>query len=89
LPLLTEWTKSGPTQLKAATDAVAAAEQAVATARRAGRGTTAADARIREARDALALVRAGGIAHNPLAAFTLLTRARNAANDAKAAAASR
>lgn len=89
LPLLTEWTKSGPAQLKAATDAVAAAEQAVATARRAGRGTTAADARIREAREALALVRAGGIAHNPLAAFELLGRAGNAANDAKAAVATR
>jgi len=34
-------------------------------------------------------VRAGGLAHNPLAAFALLTRARRAAHDAKAAAASR
>ena len=38
------------------------------------------------ARDALALVRAGGVAHNPLAAFTLLGRAREAADDAKARA---
>ena len=89
LPLLTEWTKGGAAELKATTDSVAAAERAVAAARRAGRRMPASDARIREAREALALVRAGGIAHNPLAAFSLLTRARNAANDAKATAASR
>lgn len=89
LPLLTEWTKGGAAELKATTDSAAAAERAVASARRAGGGTPAADARLREARVALALVRAGGLAHNPLAAFALLTRARSAAHDAKAAAASR
>jgi hypothetical protein len=88
LPLLTEWTKSGPAELKATTGAVAAAERAVSAARRAGRRTPGADARVREAREALALVRAGGVAHNPLAAFALLARARVAANDARAIIAS-
>ena len=83
LPLLTEWTKGVAADVKAAADAVAAAERAVAAARRAGRRTLEADALIKDARDALALVRAGGVAHNPLAAFTLLGRAREAADDAK------
>jgi hypothetical protein len=87
LALLTEWTKGGAADLKAAADAVVAAERAVAAARRAGRRTPEADARVEEAREALALVRAGGVAHNPLAAFTLLGRAREAADDAKARAA--
>ena len=86
LPLLTEWTKGGAADVKAAADAVAAAERAVATAQRAGRRTTEADALVKKARDALALARAGGVAHNPLAAFTLLGRAREAADDAKARA---
>jgi hypothetical protein len=83
LPLLTEWTKGFAPEVKAAADAVAAAERAVAVARRAGRGSPEADARIREAREALALVRAGGVPHNPLAASALLARARAAADDAK------
>lgn len=86
LPLLTEWTKGGATDLKSAANAVAAAERAVAAARRAGRPTAEAEARAKKAREALALVRAGGVAHNPLAAFTLLERAREAAADATARA---
>jgi hypothetical protein len=89
LPLLTEWTSGGTADVKAAADAVAAAERAVAAARRAGRRTPEADALVKDARDALALVRAGGVAHNPLAAFTLLGRAREAADDAKARASRR
>ena len=87
LPLLTEWTKGGAAELKTAADAVAAAERAVAAARRAGRPTSEADARLKQAREALALVSAGGVPHNPLAALALLARAREAANDAKARAA--
>ena len=86
LPLLTEWTKGAEADAKATAGALAAAERAVAAAQRAGRRTTEAEARVKEARDALALVRAGGVAHNPLAAFTLLGRAREAADDAKARA---
>jgi hypothetical protein len=88
LPLLTEWTQRGAADLKATAEAVAAAERAVAAARQAGRGTPAS-ARLQQAREALALVRAGGIAHNPLAAFALLARAREAAADARASAARR
>jgi hypothetical protein len=87
LPLLTEWTKGGAADMKAASDAVAAAERAVATARRAGHASPPAEARLAEAREALTRVRAGGVAHNPLAAFTLLARAREAAADATARAA--
>jgi hypothetical protein len=86
LPLLAEWTK-GASDVKAAADSVAAAEQVVAAAHRAGRRTPEADARLKEARQALALVRAGGVAHNPVTAFTLLARARDATNDAKTRAA--
>jgi hypothetical protein len=87
LPLLTEWTKGAAADVKAAVGAVAAAERALAAARRAGRRTPEADARLREAREALALVRAGGVPHNPLAANALLERARKAADSALAAAA--
>lgn len=89
LPLLTEWTKGFAPDVKAAADAVAAAERAVAAARRAGRRTPEADARVTEAREALRLVRAGGVPHNPLAASALLARARAAADDAKARAGGR
>ena len=83
LPLLGEWAKGATSDVKSAADSVAAAERAIAAAHRAGRQTVDADARIKEARQALALVRAGGVAHNPVTAFTLLARARDAANDAK------
>jgi hypothetical protein len=86
LPLLTEWTKGGPADMKAVSDAVAAAERALAASRRAGRPNPQAEARLAQAREALARVRAGGVAHNPLAAFTLLTRAREAAAAATAGA---
>ena len=85
LPLLAEWRK-GAVDVSAAIAAVAAAERAVGAARRAGRRTAEAEARIKEAHQALALVRAGGVAHNPVAAFTLLARARDAATEAQARA---
>jgi hypothetical protein len=82
VPLLAEWTMGAATDVKAVGDAITAAERAVAAARRAGHGTADADAKLSEARTALTLARAGGVAHNPLAAFALLARAREAAHAA-------
>jgi hypothetical protein len=61
----------------------------VAAARRAGRKTPEADAALREAREALTLVRSAGVAHNPLAADALLSAARQKADAACASAVSR
>jgi hypothetical protein len=85
VPILTEWTAVFPRDVKATTDAIAAAEAALAAARKAGRRPTAASAALlKEAREALRLVRAGGVAHNPLAADELLAAARRKAEQARA-----
>jgi hypothetical protein len=63
---------------------VRAGDAAVARARQAGRSTATAQALLKEAREALALVRAGGVAHNPLAADDLLRAARERAERARA-----
>ena len=89
LPLLTEWTTLYPREAKVAADAVRAAESAVSAARRSGRGVAEATTHLTEARDALALIRRGGAAHNPLAAGALLERAREAAAQARQSAGGR
>jgi hypothetical protein len=48
-----------------------------------------ADTALREAREALTLVRSAGVAHNPLAADALLAAARQKADEARANAVSR
>jgi outer membrane murein-binding lipoprotein Lpp len=85
--LLTEWTTGYGADLKKTAEAVHAAEAAVARARRAGRTTPAADGLLKEAGDALALVRGARPVHNPLAADALLAGARRRAQDAAAEAA--
>ena len=80
--LLSEWTTGFDGDLRKAVDALKRAETAIARARRGGRKTPEADALLKEARDALTLVRAARPAHNPLAADTLL---RAAAEKAAAA----
>jgi hypothetical protein len=89
LPLLTEWTTGFGRDLTQTSDAVRAGEAAVAQARQAGRSTANAQALLKEAREALGLVRAGGVAHNPLAADELLRGARERAERARADASSR
>jgi hypothetical protein len=83
LALLREWTTGYGADVKRAADAVRAAEAAVARARRAGGVATEAESLLREAREALALVRRSGVAHNPLAADALLTTARDRAEQAR------
>lgn len=84
LPLFTEWTSGFGRDLAATTAAVRAAEHALAQARRSGRPIAAAEALVTQARDAAALVRAGGVAHNPLAADALLAAARARSAEASA-----
>jgi hypothetical protein len=84
LPLLTEWTTGFARDLAQTGEAVRAGDAAVARARQAGRSTATAQALLKEAREALALVRAGGVAHNPLAADDLLRAARERAERARA-----
>ncbi|MBI1737317.1 MAG: hypothetical protein HYR51_19265 [Candidatus Rokubacteria bacterium] len=80
----TEWTTGLDADVKKTTAAVRDAETAVQKARRAGKKTPEADALLKEARDALALVTRARGAHNPPAAEALLAAARE-----KAAAATR
>ena len=77
LPLLTEWTMGFGRDLSQAAEAVRAAE-AVMTRMPAGdRSLVNARELLKEAREALALVRAGGVAHNPAAADALLQAVRD------------
>jgi hypothetical protein len=89
LPLLTEWTTGFARDVAQTADALRAAEAAVARARPGSRGASDAQALLKDARAALALVRAGGAAHNPLAADDLLRGARERAERARAQAGGR
>jgi hypothetical protein len=82
--LLPEWTIGFAADVRKTSEALGAAEAAVARARRSGRKTPEADGLLKEARDALAVVRNGRPAHNPLAADALLASARRKAADARA-----
>jgi hypothetical protein len=76
LALFREWTTGFDGDIRATAEAVERAQRAVNAGRRAGRKLPEADARLREARDALALVRTARSPHNPLAADALLAAAR-------------
>ena len=75
----TEWTAGMDADVKKTADAIAKADSAVAKVRRAGKKTPDADALLKSARDALALVRRARGAHNPSAAEALLAAARDKA----------
>ncbi|OGL00595.1 MAG: hypothetical protein A3D33_03150 [Candidatus Rokubacteria bacterium RIFCSPHIGHO2_02_FULL_73_26] len=80
--ILPEWTGGLRAEVRRTAEAVGRAEAALARARRGGRKAPEAEALLRRAREALALVRKGGAAHNPLAAAALLAAAREAAAQA-------
>jgi len=82
-PLLMEWTTGFGPDLKASADALREAERVVAQARSRGRPNPAAEALLKQGREAQALVRASGVAHNPLAADALLAAARRRAEEAR------
>ena len=79
LPLLTEWTTGFRRDLSQAAEAVRAAEAAMTRMPAGDRSLVNARELVKEAREALALVRAGGVAHNPAAADALLQAARDRA----------
>jgi hypothetical protein len=83
MPLMTEWSVGFDRDLKATSAAVREAERMVAQARRTGHPNEAAEASATQAREAHALVRSGGVAHNPLAADALLAAARRKAAEAR------
>ena len=85
--LVTEWTTGFAADVRKTSDAVKAAEAAIAAARRAGKKLPEAEAALREARETLTLVRTSGVAHNPLAADALLAAARLRAQQARTHAA--
>lgn len=78
-PLLTEWTAGFDGDLRKTAEIIRSAEAAIARARRAGRVTPEAEAQLKEARDALMLVRRARPVHNPLAADAILRAARDRA----------
>ena len=82
--LLSEWRAGFGDDIKRTADAIAKAQAAVTAARKAGRPAAEAEARLKEAREALALVRTARPAHNPLAADALLTAARHRAQEVAA-----
>ena len=84
--ILPEWTGGVRGEVRKTAGAVSRAEVALARARRGGRRAAEADALLRSAQEALALVRKGGAAHNPLAAGALLSAARDTAVQAAARA---
>ena len=84
--ILPEWTGGFRGEVRKTAEAVSRAEVALARARRGGRRAAEADALLRSAQEALALVRKGGAAHNPLAAGALLSAARDTAVQAAARA---
>jgi hypothetical protein len=84
LPLLTEWTTGVSRELAQTADALRAAEAAVNRARAPARNVAAARALLVEARTALAVVRAGGGAHNPPAADDLIRLVRDRVERARA-----
>ena len=82
--MLTEWRTGFDGDFKRTAERVAKAQAVVAAARKAGRPSPEAEARLKEAREALAYVRAARPAHNPLAADALLAAARQRAEEAAA-----
>jgi hypothetical protein len=78
-PLLTEWTAGFDADPRKTAEVIQKVDASVSYARPGGRGTPEAEALLREARDALALVRRARPAHNPLAADALLRAARERA----------
>ena len=84
LALLSEWTAGFDKDARRAAAALKRAEAALAGARRAGRPAGEADALVKEARRALALVRAARGVHNPVTADALLSLAREKAEQAAA-----
>ena len=86
LSFATEWTAGLDDQATRAAAALKRAEAALSAARRAGRAAPGADLLVREARDALALVRTARGVHNPPAAEALLEAARLKADEALAQA---
>jgi hypothetical protein len=83
---VSEWTTGLDAEMKKTLDVVAAAEAAVTKSRRAGRQAGEAERLLKDARDALALVRSARGAHNPPAADALLGAAREKAAAAQSAA---
>jgi hypothetical protein len=81
---MAEWTIGLDKEATAARDALKRADAALARHRRAGRPASDADALVREAREALALVQKARGVHNPPAAEALLQRARKKAEEALA-----
>ena len=81
---LGQWTVDLDKEVAQAADAVKRAEAALASARRAGRKVSEVEAQVREARDAVALVRTARGVHNPAAAGALLEAARKKAEGALA-----
>jgi hypothetical protein len=78
-----EWTTGLDAEIKKTADAVAAADADVAKARRGGAKTAEADALLKDAHQALALVRRARGAHNPAGADALLGIARDRAAGAR------
>ncbi len=84
--LLTEWTSGFRADIRATSDAIKAADTALARAGRAHRPIGDAAALLKSARAALTLVTTARPAHNPLAADALLGAARRQAQEARALA---
>lgn len=86
LGFVESWTVEFDGQMADATKAVKRAETALGKARRAKRDVPEADALVKEARQALALVQGARAVHNPDAAGALLEAARRKAEEALARA---
>ena len=87
--LLTEWTTGFDADLKKTAETLRNAEAAIARAHRGGHRAPEAAALLKDARDALALVKSARPVHNPPAAEALLATARQKAGEALAQAAPR
>ena len=86
LSFASEWTTGLDKEAARAATALKHAEAALAATRRAGRAPLGAEALLKEARDALALVKSAKGVHNPAAAESLLEVARRKAEEALAQA---
>jgi hypothetical protein len=79
---MTEWTSGLDKELAQGADAVKRADAALSAARKAGRKTADADGMVKEAREALALVKRARAVHNPGMASALTEAARKRAESA-------
>jgi hypothetical protein len=84
IAFLDQWTVDLDKEVARVADQVKRAEAALASARRAGRKLPEAEARVKEARDAVTLVRSVRGVHNPGAASALLEAALKRAEAALA-----